>query len=134
MINMKKPSDLNIMNMSSDQQFSGLLPISTNKKLIDFTKSSNEFCIFNSYCSNKEVPYFFRILTRTKEEISEKDNNIYFERVFNYIKNQQNCMNDTFISSEICSPIRFQENSNLTNIQYCILLIHIGINITFYFQ
>lgn len=131
MINMKKTSNFNTMNNSSDPQFSGLLPISTNKKLIDFSKTSNELTIFNTSSYQKEVPFFFRRLTRTKEEVSEKDNNIYFERVFKYIKNKQNCTNETYLNSEICSPIRFEDTSYLNKIQYCIVLIQIDLNITF---
>ncbi len=131
MINMKKTSNFNTINNSSDPQFSGLLPISTNKKLIDFTKSSNELTIFNSSSNQKEVPFFFRRLTRTKEEVSVKDNNIYFERVYKYMKNKQININEPYINSEICSPIRFEDNSYLNNIQYCIVLIQIDLNITF---
>ena len=128
---MKKTSNFNTMNNSSDPQFSGLLPISTNKILIHFIISSNELTIFNSSSNQRIVPFFFRRLTRTKEEDSVKDNNIYFERVYEYIKYKQTNTNESCINSEICSPIRFEDNSYLNNIQYCIILIQIDLNITF---
>lgn len=113
MINRNKISNFNTLNNSSDPQFSGLLPTSTNKKLLELSKSSNEINLFNSSKIKEEVPNFFRQLTRTKEYVTHEENQRYCEKIFNHLNSQ----NEGMELPEVYSPI----NSEL--IQYCISLI-----------
>jgi hypothetical protein len=111
-------NNMNTINNSYDPQFSGLLPHSTNRRLLELSRTSNEINLFNTSRINYEVSYFFRQLTRTKEEISLEDNLHYFERIYNYLLNQrENLKQEATEIFDILSPI----NSQI--IQYCIILL-----------
>ena len=115
MINKHKISYYNTLNYSEDNQLSGLLPLSSNRKIIDLSsKNSNELNIFDSSINNNDHPYFFRKLTRTNKEDSFVTNKNFVEKILKYFEPN----NDVILSNfENFSPAKYDENDNL----YCII-------------
>lgn len=69
-----------------DNQFSGILPSSQNKKCIDINFDIQEINLLEIPNKNDSKENFFRLMTRTNCEVSPQENKAICVNIVNYIE------------------------------------------------